>query len=96
LEVLIGSKRFYSEVEKICYAFIMRARKLRHYFKAHTIRVLNDQSLHDIFRNRDSSGRISKWTMELSEYVVDFEKCSAIVSGLSQFCGRVDGAQLRN
>jgi hypothetical protein len=28
LEVLMGSKRFYSEMEKICYAVIMSARKL--------------------------------------------------------------------
>jgi hypothetical protein len=56
----------------------MSACKLRHYFEAHTIRALTDQPLHDIFRNRDSSGRISKCAMELSEYVVDFEKHSAI------------------
>jgi hypothetical protein len=34
-EVLTGSKRFYSEMEKICYAEIMSACKLRHYFEAH-------------------------------------------------------------
>jgi hypothetical protein len=58
----------------------MSARKLRHYFEAHTIKVLTDQPLHDIFRSRHSSGRISKWAMELSEHVVDFEKCSTIMS----------------
>jgi hypothetical protein len=79
-EILTGSKRFYSEVEKICFAVIMSAHKLRHYFEAHTIRVLTDQPLHDIFRNRDNSGRIIKWAMELSQYVVDFKKCSAIMS----------------
>jgi hypothetical protein len=36
--------------------------------------------LNDIFRNRDSSGRIGKWAMELSELVIDFEKRSAIKS----------------
>jgi hypothetical protein len=61
-------------MEKICYAVIMSARKLRHYFEAHTIKVLTNQPLNDIFGNRDSSGRISKWAIELSEYVVYFEK----------------------
>jgi hypothetical protein len=79
-EVLTGSKRFYFEMEKICYAVIMSARKLQHYFDAHTIKVLTNQPLNDIFRNRDSSGRIGKWAMELSKHVVDFVKCSAIKS----------------
>jgi ribonuclease HI len=79
-EVLPGSKRFYSEADKICYAVIMRASKLWYYFEAHKISVLTNQLLHDIFRNRDSSRRINKWAMELSDYVVDFEKCSAIKS----------------
>jgi hypothetical protein len=36
--------------------------------------------LNDIFENRDSSGRIAKWAMELSEHVIDFEKRNAIKS----------------
>jgi hypothetical protein len=79
-EVLTRSKKFYSEMKKICYAVIMSSRKLRHYFKAHTIKVLTNQPRNDIFDNSDSSGRISKWEMELSEYVVDFEKRNAIKS----------------
>jgi hypothetical protein len=81
-EVLTGSKKYYSEMEKICYAVIMNTRKLRHYFEAHTINVLTNQPLKDIFYNRDSSSRISKWTMELSEYVV-FKKRSMIKSQIS-------------
>jgi hypothetical protein len=50
-EVLTGSKRFYSEMEKICNAVVMSARKLRHYFQAHTIKVLTNQLLNDIFGN---------------------------------------------
>jgi hypothetical protein len=41
-EVLIGSKRYYSEMEKIYYAIVMSARKLHHYFEAHTICVLTN------------------------------------------------------
>jgi hypothetical protein len=56
----------------------MSARKLWHYFEAHTIKVLTNQPLNKIFGNIDISSRISKWAMELSEHVVDFKKCSAI------------------
>jgi hypothetical protein len=41
-EVLIESKRYYSEMEKISYAAVMSPRKLRHYFEAHTIKVLTN------------------------------------------------------
>jgi hypothetical protein len=34
-EGLSGSKLFYSELEKIAYAVVMAARKLRHYFEGH-------------------------------------------------------------
>jgi hypothetical protein len=54
-EVLAGSIKYCSEVEKICYAVVMSARKLPHYFEAHTIRVLADQPLHDIFVNWNNS-----------------------------------------
>jgi hypothetical protein len=67
-EVLAKSKKYYSEVEKICYAVVMSARKLRHYFEGHTIRVLTNQPLHDNFGNWDSSRRIRKWVTKLSEY----------------------------
>jgi hypothetical protein len=79
-EALASSKKYYSEMEKICYAVVMSARKLRHYFKARRVRVQTNQALNDIFGNHDSSGRIGKWAMELSEHVIDFEKRSAIKS----------------
>jgi hypothetical protein len=66
-EVLIGSKKYYSEVEKICYAVVMSSRKLCHYFEAHTIKVLTNQLLNGIFSNRDSSDRVGMRVMELSK-----------------------------
>jgi hypothetical protein len=48
-EALLGSKFFYSKLEKIAYAAVMAARKLRHYFKGHKIRVITNQPLNDFF-----------------------------------------------
>jgi hypothetical protein len=79
-EALSGSKLFYSELEKIAYAVIMAARKLRHYFEGHRIRVITNQSLNDLFANKEASTRIIKWGAELSEYIIDFERRSAIKS----------------
>jgi hypothetical protein len=77
-EALSGAKIFYSELEKIAYVVIMAARKLRHYFKGHRIRVITNQPLNDLFANREASTRIIKWGVELLEYIVDFERRNAI------------------
>jgi hypothetical protein len=58
----------------------MAARKLRHYFEGHRIRVITNQPLSDLFANKEASTRIIKWGAELSEYTVDFERRSAIKS----------------
>jgi hypothetical protein len=83
-------------MEKIFYAMIMSAHKLRHYFEAHTIKVLTNQPLNDIFGNRDSSGRISKWAAELLEHVVDIEKRSAIKSQILWQNGRSLASKLKD
>jgi hypothetical protein len=80
LEALSGSKIFYFELEKIAYAVIMAAKKLRHYFEGHRIRVITNQLLNNLFANREASTRIIKWGAELSEYIVNFETRSAIKS----------------
>jgi hypothetical protein len=79
-ESLSGSKIFYSELEKIAYAVIMAARKLRHHFEGHRIRVITNQPLSDLFANREASTRIINWGAELSKYIVDFERRSEIKS----------------
>jgi hypothetical protein len=41
-EALADSKKYYSKMEKICYAIVMSARKLHHYFKIRRIIVLTN------------------------------------------------------
>jgi hypothetical protein len=79
-EALSSSKIFYSELEKIAYAVVMDARKLRHYFEGHKIRVITNQPLNNLFTNKEASTRIIKWGAELSKYIVDFERRSTIKS----------------
>jgi hypothetical protein len=67
-------------LKKIAYAVVMAARKLRHYFEGHRIRVITNQPLNDLFVNKEASTRIIKWGAELSEYTVDFERRSVIKS----------------
>jgi hypothetical protein len=71
-EVLSLSKKNYTELEKVLYAVLMVSRKLRHYFQAYHIIVPSSQPLKDIMRNREATGRIGKWAMELNEFAIDY------------------------
>jgi hypothetical protein len=69
-EALLGSKLFYSELEKIVYAVVMAARKLRHYFEGHRIRVITNQPLNDLFTKKrhqleSSNGLLNSQNMQL-------------------------------
>jgi hypothetical protein len=50
-EALSGSKLLYSEMEKMAYAVVMAARKLRHYFQSFKIKVPTSFPLQDMFEN---------------------------------------------
>jgi hypothetical protein len=75
-------------MDKICYAVVMSAQKLSHYFEAHRVRVLTNQPLTIIFGDRDSSRR-----MELSKCVVDLKKKKRHqLTSPGRFHRRLDGA----
>jgi hypothetical protein len=67
-------------MEKVLYAVHMASRKLQLYFQSHDIIVPSSQPLKDIIRNREASGRIGKWVVELNEFVIDFVHRSSIQS----------------
>jgi ribonuclease HI len=79
-EVLSLSKKNYTELEKVLYAVLMTSRKLRHYFQAFHIIVPSSQPLKDIMRNREATGRIGKWAVELNEFSIDYVHRSSIQS----------------
>jgi hypothetical protein len=54
------------------YAVLVASKKLRHYFQAYHIIVPSSQPLKDIMRNREATGRIGKWAMELNEFNIDY------------------------
>jgi hypothetical protein len=79
-EVLSPSKKNYIELEKVLYAVLMASRKLRHYFQAYHTIVPSSQPLKDIMRNREATGRIGKWAVELNEFTIDYVHRSSIQS----------------
>jgi hypothetical protein len=71
-EVLANAKTCYTQPQKLLYALLNMSRKLRRYFQAHKIVVPSSFPLGEIICNRDASGRIVKWSVELGEFEIEF------------------------
>lgn len=54
------------------YAILITKRKVLHYFHAFKITVVTEHALGDILRNKDATGRIAKWAIELSPFELGF------------------------
>ena len=54
------------------YAILITSRKLHHYFNAYHIVVVTEYPLGDILLNKEASGCIIKWVVELSTYTIEF------------------------
>jgi hypothetical protein len=66
--------------KKLLYVLLITSRKLQHYFEGHKITVVTYFPLRDILCNRDVTGRISKWAVELRVLNIDFSPWKAIKS----------------
>lgn len=77
-KVLNGSKSRYPNIEKLAYALVVIARKLRAYFEAHPIIVYTNALLRQIYHKFDQFGCMLKWSIELCGYDVSFQPRTAI------------------
>ncbi|XP_016198995.1 uncharacterized protein LOC107639951 [Arachis ipaensis] len=76
----------YPKLEKLALALVTTARRLLHYFQSHTIVVRTEQPLRQILTKPELAGRLIKWTIELSEYDIQYQSREAIKSqALAEF-----------
>ena len=73
-----GAEERYPWMEKLAFALITAARKLKPYFQAHTIVVLTDQPLKRAMSSPEVAGRMALWATELSEFDVQYRPRIAI------------------
>src|SRR5207237_4737308 len=59
---------------------LITSRKLVHYFQAHPIMVVTSFPIGEILHNRDATGRIAKWAVELGSFELAFQPRTAIKS----------------
>ena len=77
-KALNDSEFNYSKIEKLAYSLLTTFRKLKQYFQSHYITVLTDQPLKEVLQMMTTSGRMVKWSIELSEYGLEFRPRKSI------------------
>ena len=75
---LRGVEERYPRMEKLILALVTAARKLRPYFHAHTIEIPTEYPMKQVLYKPDTSGRLMKWVIELSEFDIIYESKTAI------------------
>ena len=75
---LIGAEVRYSIAEKWAMALVVAARKLMPYFQAHETVVVTNQLLRQSLHKSDISGRLTRWSVELSKFDVSYRLRYAI------------------
>ncbi|CAA0807007.1 Unknown protein, partial [Striga hermonthica] len=68
----------YPHMEKLAYALVIAARKLRPYFLEHSIVVFTTYPLRQILHRPDTSGRMIKWAIELGQFDIQYRPRTAI------------------
>ena len=60
-------------MEKLILALVTTARKLRPYFQAHTIEIPTEYPMKQVLHKPETSGRLMKWAIELSEFDIRYK-----------------------
>uniref|UniRef100_A0A2N9FIS9 Uncharacterized protein n=1 Tax=Fagus sylvatica TaxID=28930 RepID=A0A2N9FIS9_FAGSY len=79
----------------LAFALVTAARKLRPYFQAHTIVLLTNHLLRKAMNKPDAAGRLIQWSIELSEFDIDYRprtaiKAQALADFIAEFTSKDD------
>ncbi|XP_072062069.1 uncharacterized protein [Arachis hypogaea] len=82
----------YPRLEKLAFALVFSARRLRPYFQSHTINVRTGQPLRQILAKPKLAERLIKWSIKLSEFDVHYQprrsiKSQYLVDFVTEFTG---------
>ena len=75
---LRGAEERYPRMEKLILALVTAVRKLRPYFQAHTIEVPIEYPMKQVLHKPETSERLMKWAIELSEFDIKYKLKTAI------------------
>jgi hypothetical protein len=85
-DMLSDSITRYFHIMKLAYALLIMSHKLSHYFQVHQIKVHTSSTLGKILNNREATGKIAKWAIELSMNEIIYKPMTTIkAQALSNF-----------
>ncbi|XP_016178934.1 uncharacterized protein LOC107621425 [Arachis ipaensis] len=76
--VMQPTEQRYPRIEQLALGLVVTARRLRHYFQSHTIIVRTNHLLRQILTKPELAGRLTKWSIELSEFDIQFQPRSVL------------------
>jgi hypothetical protein len=79
-QIMAESKTCYPHIQKILYGVYLAKKKLVHYINAHPTTMVTSFPLGEIVNNRDVTGQIAKWALELMAYGVMYVPHTSIKS----------------
>uniref|UniRef100_A0A2N9F3Z1 Uncharacterized protein n=1 Tax=Fagus sylvatica TaxID=28930 RepID=A0A2N9F3Z1_FAGSY len=94
-ELYLGAEERYPPMEKLAFALVTAARKLRPYFQAYMIVLLINYPLRKAMNKPDAAGRLIQWSIELSEFDIDYRprtaiKAQALADFIAEFTSKDD------
>ena len=75
---LRGAEERYPLMEKLSFALVTTAYKLKSYFQAHTVIFLTDKPLGRAMSNPEVAGRLALWVIKLSEFDIQYRPHTTI------------------
>ncbi|GJX83060.1 reverse transcriptase domain-containing protein [Tanacetum coccineum] len=84
---LRGPEVNYTPMEKLVLALLSASKRLKRYFQAHTIVVITDQPIMQLFSSSEMSGRMLKLKFELEGYDIEYRPRTAIKGIADYQCG---------
>jgi hypothetical protein len=97
-KALHGAEEQYPRIEKLAFALVTHAWRIRPYFQVHTIKVLTEYPLRKILQKPNLSGQLVNWAIKLEEFDKEFHlrtslKGRALADFLAEFCNFLETPQ---
>ena len=80
---LRGAEERYQKMEKLILALVTTSKKLRPYFQAHIVEVPTKYPMKNILDKPETSGRMMKWAIEMSEFDIRYKPRTVVKGQIS-------------